>query len=333
MARSAVRSEATNLDVMARFRNVCFTWNNPDGEIEWNEDKMNYLVYQEEIAPETGTYHFQGYCEFKTALVKNSIKNLICGPGNSCHILARRGTAEEAANYCKKEFNEDGTEKRMPHCEPYEFGTMSQQGKRQDLEGFKDAVIAGKRKRDLIDEHFGIIARYPRFYQTLTEMNRPRRSADLVVTLLYGETGTGKTRFVEETAGADDDFYRPPLTNGTMWFDAYDGQSKVLLDDFAGAASKFTLCNLLQLLDRYPIQVPTKGGHTWWMPNEVFVTTNILPRDWYKWENRGEQYKALARRFHKVLIYYVPVLGVDRCFYEADPNWWQENKPDEAFYS
>ncbi len=317
-----MRSEATNLSVMARFRNVVFVWNDPDGLIEWNEEKMEYLVYQEEIGDE-GNYHFQGYCEFKTQLRQAAVKKLL--GGNSVHIEARYGTQEQAIAYAKKEDTRiDG---------PYEDGEPRSQGKRQDLEGFKDAVMAGKRKRDLIDEHFGIIARYPRFYDTLTKLNRPRRSADLVVTLLYGETGTGKTRFVEERFDADDDFYRPPLSNGTMWFDGYDGESKVLLDDFSGRASHITLCNLLQLLDRYIIQVPTKGGHTWWLPDEVFVTTNILPRDWYDWKDRGEQYKALARRFTKVLIYYVPVPGTDRCFYEADPNWWRENKPDEAFYS
>ncbi len=312
---------------MAQFRNVVFTWNNPTGMIEFEEERMQYLVYQEEIG-ESGTYHFQGYCEFKNPVRLTPAKDLLGGP--TVHIERRRGTQAEAIAYCKKD------DTRIDHTETIEEGTPHSQGTRTDisLEGFKNAVMTGKRKRDLVEEHFAILARYSKFYNTLTELARPRRSTDLTVTLLYGETGTGKTRAVEDIWGANPEFYRTPLNNKTIWYDGYDGHTTVLLDDFSGAASHISLCNLLQLLDRYPVQVPTKGSHTWWLPNEVFVTTNILPRDWYDWKNRGEQYKALARRFSKVLVYFVPVPGTNNCFYEADGDtWWQENKPDEAFYS
>ncbi len=308
---------------MSRYRNVCWTLNNPRDMVMFEQEDMDYLVYQEEMS-DSGTYHLQGYCEFSKQTSQTKAKELLGGP--TVHIERRRGTQAQAIAYCK-----DG-EKRLDHTEPYEEGEPRHQGKRVDLEGFRDAVMAGERERDLIEEHYGILARYPRFYQTLTKTNRPRRSTDLVVTLLYGETGTGKTRHVEDQWGADPEFYRTPLNNKTIWFDGYDGHTKVLLDDFSGAASHISLCNLLQLLDRYPIQVPTKGGHTWWMPNEVFVTTNLLPKDWYKWENRGEQYKALARRFDKVFVYFVPVPGTHCSFYEPDRVWWEENKPDEALY-
>ncbi len=293
--------------------------------VMFDHQAMDYLVYQEELSA-SGTYHFQGYCEFSKQTSLEPAKALLGGP--TVHLERRRGTQEQAIAYCKD------PDKRIDHTEVYEEGEPRHQGKRVDLEGFRDAVMSGERERDLIEEHYGIIARYPRFYHTLTQINRPRRSADLVVTLLYGETGTGKTRAVEDEWGANPEFYRTPLNNKTIWFDGYDGHTTVLLDDFSGASSHISLCNLLQLLDRYPVQVPTKGGHTWWLPNAVFVTTNLLPRDWYKWENRGEQYKALARRFSKVLVYFVPVPGTNCCFYEANRDtWWQENKPDEAFYS
>jgi len=307
---------------MSRYRNVCFTWNNPTGLIDFTEE-MRYLIYQEEH-PEGGTYHFQGYCEFTEQVTHNHAKELL--GGDSVHIERRKGSAKQAADYCKKD------DTRVPWTVPIEEGTPRTQGKRIDLEGFKDEVMSGARLRDLIDDHVGIIARYPKFYQTLTLMNRPQRTTDLVVTLHYGETGLGKTRSVEDECGTDPSFYRAPLNNGTMWFDTFDRHTTVLLDDFTGSASHFTLCSLLQLLDRYPILVPTKGGHAWWMPDAVHVTTNLLPRDWYKWENRGEQYKALARRFHKVYLYYLPLSESDCGRVEQEPIWWQENKPDQAFY-
>lgn len=306
---------------MARYHNVVFTWNNPEGHIEFDPEKMKYLVYQEEVG-ENGTYHFQGYCEFTNKLSLNPAKALLGGA--SVHIERRRGSQEQAITYAKKEDTRvDG---------PHEFGEPRTQGKRMDLEGFKDAVMSGARKRDLLDEHVSIIARYPKFYDQLTMMNRPTRSEEPVVTLLIGETGSGKTRYVMDKYGEDEDFYVAPLNNGTMWYDTFDGHTKVLLDDFAGKMSHISLCSLLRLLDRYPVLVPTKGSHTWWLPNEVFITTNIEPKDWYDFKGRGEQYKALARRFHKVFVYYVSLPGADSNIVEQGANWWIENKPDNVFY-
>jgi len=308
---------------MAIFRNVCFTLNNPVDMIMFDHEEMEYLVYQEEIS-DSGTYYFQGYCEFTNRVRLSKAKALL--GGNEVHLEARRGTQKQAIDYCKDE------KKRVAHSEPYEDGEPRSQGKRNDLEGFKDAVMAGDRLRDLIHDHPGVIARYSKFYQTLTMINRPVRSTDLVVTLHIGDTGLGKTRAVMDEFGDDPSFYRTPLTNGSLWFDGYDGHTTVLLDDFTGASSHVTLSTLLQLLDRYPVYVPTKGGHAWWMPDALHVTTNILPRDWYKWENRAEQYKALARRFHRVYLYYLPMSGADCGRVEQDPIWWEENKPDQVFY-
>ncbi len=211
-----------------------------------------------------------------------------------------------------------------------------------DLEGFKDAVTGGAKLADLVDEHYMTLARYPRFYQTLTFLTSPVRNEELQVTLLIGETGTGKTRWVYDHHETSPDFWRAPLNNGTMWFDTYDGHKCVLFDDFSGAASHVSLCTLLQLLDRYPVKVPTKGGHVWFMPNEMFITTNILPKLWYKWKDRRTSYDALARRFNKVCEYYVSLPGAHSSHtvatYIVDPvtgqrqpgDWWYDNQPVEV---
>ena len=117
-----------------------------------------------------------------------------------------------------------------------------------------------------------------------------------MVTLLHGPTGIGKTRYVFSKYP---ELYRKPPEH--TWFDAYDYQQVTLLDDFAGSASKMSLVFLLQLLDRYPVKVPTKGGHVSFVSEFIYITTNIHPRDWYDYDRREEQYKALARRIHAVV--------------------------------
>lgn len=319
MASSSAASSSTP----RRVRNVCFTYNNPGADpIPFDVAKMKYLVFQRERG-ENGTEHYQGYVELKSGMSYNAIKTLL--GSNTIHLEARRGTAEQARDYCKKD------DTRMPEEQPYEFGEISSPGKRNDLEAFKDAVVHDKkRKREMIDEHYGTMARYSKFYDTLTSMSRPDRTEDLEVVLHIGETGLGKTRRVYDLHGADDDFYVTPISNGTAWFDAMDRHTTILIDDFSGASSHMPLAQLLRLLDRYPVQVPTKGSHTWWLPNRVYVTTNILPSLWYKWENRGGQYLALARRFTKVVMFYPKLHEDDPGFVEQDKDWWKENAPVEA---
>ncbi len=299
-----------------RFRNVCFTLNNPTELLQFEPEKMTYLVYQEEFG-ESGTYHLQGYCEFKCQTALSTIKTLL---GGQPHIEARRGTAAEASAYCKKE------ETRAPGSEVFEEGTISQPpGKRNDLISFKDDVLRGKKKRQLLDDHLSTLARYPKLYDMINGLTRPEREEGVEVYLLIGPTGTGKTRYVMDKYKGNDEFYTQPLSNGTTWYDNYDGHKYVLIDDFAGAASHMTLSTLLQILDRYACQVPTKGSHTWFHPHKVYVTTNILPKDWYKWEKRETQYAALARRFTTTLLF-----EKDEEMKEAPADWWDDNAPHGA---
>ncbi len=308
---------------MAQYRNVMFTSNNPEGLVPFNAEFMNYLVYQEEVG-ESGTYHLQGYCEFVNKLCMGPIKELL---GGNPHVERRRGSQQQAIAYCTKE------DTRVPHTDPYTYGEPRAQGKRMDLEAFKDEVIAGKRKREMLDDHYGVIARYPKFYDTIQQMNRPTRTVELEVTLLIGATGTGKTRYVYDTyGGKEGDLFITPLNNGTMWWDTYDNHKVVLMDDFSGAACHMTLTTLLRLLDRYPVLAPIKGSYTWWLPEKIFVTSNIMPKHWFKWANRMEQYKALARRFTRVIEYrdQEDLSQNDTAITVQESSWWDDNAPDST---
>ncbi len=301
---------------MAQYYNVVFTLNNPEGLIDFDAERMGYLIYQEEVG-ESGTHHFQGYLELKNKLALSAVK--VCLGSETVHIERRRGTQQQAIDYCKKEDGRVGG--------PYEFGERKVQGKRVDLDQFRTDVFAGKRKRDFNEDNEHVMQRFPRYYDLLTSLNRPVRETDIKVTLLIGETGLGKSRYVYDKFSTSSEFYILPLDSGTLWFNGYDRHEVVLMDDFSGAVSHMPLSSLLRLLDRYPLQVPTKGGFTWWLPNEVYVTTNLLPKNWYKWENRLSQYRALARRFSEVIVFEEDVSTV-----ETGVTWWEENAPSQAIH-
>lgn len=342
-----------------RSLNICFTWNNPpvvEGNVQqptFVEDKMHYLVYQYERS-ESGTLHWQGYVEFKSQTRYATARALLVAPG--CHCESRHGSQQQAIDYCKKQ------DTRVEGGVPFEHGIpkLIAQGERNDLVEFKDAIKSGKRKRDLIDENTKCMAKFGRFYDTVRALYRPERTEARKVYLLIGPPRCGKSRSVFEQFRGEKrhDLFDMPLSNGTMWHDGYDGHSHVLIDDFAGAASHITLTNFLRLIDPWnPVQVPIKGGFVWWDPDVIYITTNIWPREWYKWENRIVQYRAVAERFRAVFDFYEyevngdpPVGGNDlipyiheeyirlgvsfqNCIapprYEGK-DWWIRERPDDA---
>jgi hypothetical protein len=128
-----------------RFRNCCFTINNPpvDENSErpapvnrvspsFNADKMRYLGYALERGT-SGTIHWQGYMELKAQATLSTIKVLL---GGTAHIEARRGSAQQARDY----FAEPGEKEGETLLPAQEFGVLSSQGKRSDLEAVVQAV-------------------------------------------------------------------------------------------------------------------------------------------------------------------------------------------------
>lgn len=93
-----------------KLRNFCLTINN------YNDEDISmalkcpyqYLILGKEIG-ESGTHHLQGYCELKNQTRFNTVKEWF----PKAHMEPRKGTANEAADYCKKdgEFTEYGEKK------------------------------------------------------------------------------------------------------------------------------------------------------------------------------------------------------------------------------
>lgn len=72
------------------------------------------------------------------------------------------------------------------------------------------------------------------------------------------------------------------------------GKKYVIIEDFK---SNISLANLLNLLDKYPVEVATKGSFTWWLPDIIVITTNRSPHDWYDYNDRDDEKNAVFRRF------------------------------------
>lgn len=227
-----------------------------DSSVEDNSD-VGYICYGVERGEE-GTPHLQGYLELAIKLRLGGVK-LIRGLGRA-HFELRKGNQTQAVDYCRKD------------DDFHQFGALfgSSQGRRSDLDSIKELLDSGATDLTISDEHFGSFIRYNRGIAAYRALRNRRTTRPLKVVVLWGPPGTGKTGYV---------FAREPSlwisSDPTLkWFDGYRGESAVLLDDFHGeCASSF----ILRLLDIYPFQVPIKGGWVDWVPDRIYITSNIPP--------------------------------------------------------
>lgn len=184
---------------------------------------------------------------------------------------------------------------------PLEVGVWSDtaQGKRTDVHEVADMIIEGRTLTEVAEAYPVSYIRLNRGISALRNLRKPDPHPEGVhVYLLYGPPGCGKTRRVRENA--DGTLWCAPVGDPMQWFDGYDGDDNALFDDFDGKMSHVPLSRLLQVLDRYPISVPVKGGFRWFHPKRIYVTTNYHPCEWYDWGERLPQFGALSRRFSSV---------------------------------
>ncbi len=256
----------------------------------WCEETGNirYLICQLEIG-ELGTPHLQGYLETSRPVERNWVENAF--PLGFAHWEFARKGSKACARYCSKEATrEDG---------PWEYGkSISGQGARADLDHIGDRIKDGEKIRTIAIEHPGKYFQYGKMWEKFQQLVcvPVQVNPDLQVWLFHGDTGVGKSRFVYDHF---DEVFKKP--QGGLWFDGYQGEETILLEEFSGAASKVTLFETLDILDIYRVQLQTKGGFTWRRCSVICVCTNVHPKYWYRFRDREDCEKALYRRFTHVM--------------------------------
>lgn len=237
-------------------RNVCFTINNPtreDADRIAESERVSYWIMGLEVG-ESGTEHIQGYLELAKRMRFKSVVQWLLPRG---HLEPRRGSQKQAIEYCKKagKWKEGGKPKR--------------QGRRTDIEYLKERCKT---------------ERYSQIAQDCPNYNLMRMCKELCslqpidhnyeqkeVTWLYGSTGSGKTRHAFENCPPEDTWH---ATTG-QWFDGYDGQTHVIIDEFRAKTWPYDL--MLRITDGYKMRLPIKGGFTVWKPKVIYITCPLSP--------------------------------------------------------
>lgn len=237
---------------------------------------IGLLITAPEVG-ESGTPHYQGYVEFKKKVTAAWIKEQPFWM--RAHLELSKGSDWKNLAYCAKDTKLGVT------------GVPMQQGSRTDLENVKDAIDGGAGEPELWQDHFKPMVKYRQAFRDY-RLSRVGRNRDAPsVTVIWGPTGTGKTRMVHEN---EEELW---IWGGDRWFDGYWGQEAALFDDFDGTEG-FHFRMMLKVLDRYPLQVPVKGGFVAWIPKRIYITSNVNPKDWYVKE---KDVSPLLRRFTDVI--------------------------------
>jgi hypothetical protein len=163
------------------------------------------------------------------------------------------------------------------------------------LEELKESILAKRPLKEIALDHFSSFVKYQRGINAARYVLAEKRDWICSVVVYWGRTGSGKTRSVYDNLSSKEDLYVHP---GGAWFDGYDAHPIVLFDDYAG--SEFKLQYLLKLIDRYPMQVPVKGGFVSFIPQEIYITSNLNPEDWYR-NAHPEHVSAMFRRFTNIV--------------------------------
>lgn len=245
----------------------------------------------------------------------NSVKKIL--GGDNAHIKPRRGTQEQAVLYCmkgaqsKEEWKEDKHEGVTFGVDAkfYEQGTRKRTAesngnlKQDRFRALKTMIQAGADRDAVFDADPVIAVVNDRWVEREIIRVRPTNKDVVQVYLFYGKPGTNKTRYAMDISEASQYVIPCNTVNNSLWFDGYEGQLAVIIDDFDG---KTPLTQLLRLIDRYALQVPIKGGHKWFRPEVIIMTTNIHPSMWYDFSKRTNSELALRRRFTNILNFDKP---------------------------
>lgn len=271
-------------------------------------EQIRRYVIGLEKCPSTGRLHFQGCIFLKGPVSFNNIRSHF---PKETHIQECKKGDEANEKYCKKdgEYIVYGEEKNKG------------KGKRNDI---LLALDDNKSLTEFISAEPTLYVKYRSgiegYYRNKGISYYPIGYKPLVF-YLFGDTGTGKSRIAKEYVRerTKDNFrcWRRPI-NSNGWFDGYNGQEIVFLDEVRFDTFKFH--DLLQMLDYDAPQVPVKGGFVDWKPLIIIMTSNSSPSELYQYINK-ENKEQLIRRcdyIFKVDKYDKDLLFKDHSEYKKD---------------
>lgn len=135
--------------------------------------------------------------------------------------------------------------------------------------------------RAIAEENPDLFVRNFRGFAAYAKYARPKRSAQTQCAVYWGPPGTGKSvaAFSYDRPDCVYSVDPPKERYGAVWWDGYDGQRTVVVDDFYGWLARHLV---YRLIDIHPsCRVQDKGGSIPFSSRTVVFTSNIPPWMWW----------------------------------------------------
>ncbi len=260
-----------------------------------------YMIAGQEICPDTGRHHFQGYLQCKRRVRRSVVQNAFqTGPNTgipSTSFLPARSGWKENYEYCRKigkHLSDDKpsgntwTQCGEPDKTPYRAGS----GTRTDILEAYTALANGAPMVELLHNNPPAFAKsygaFARMQSLLREEAAPRRRPVKVI-WIEGPTGIGKTHAV---FALENDLHVQHMKDGFTYWDGYDAQEAILIDEYCNDAK---ITHLFGYLDDYTTRINIKYGYRQSVWKRVYICTNL---PWHLIHPRAARSKreALTRR-------------------------------------
>ncbi len=273
---------------MTRHRAWCFTINNyTDSDCFAVRNLMKDIpfgVYAYEVG-EQGTPHIQGYIRPRSALTLEKMKFYL----PRAHLSPANGSDKDNLRYIQGPYDKDGKVKPY-NPDAIVIGVPQEgQGKRNDINELATLIRNGDiTQTNVMFEYPELYMRYSRSIEKMFQAIVKPRTIPPEVHWRWGLAGTGKTRYCKEKH--PDNYTK----DGTMWWDGYNQQEAIIIDDFENTIP-FRI--LLRMLDRYDYQGQIKGGYVQINSPYIYITCEFPPSHFWQ----GNSLAQVKRRLTSVV--------------------------------
>lgn len=250
----------------------------PPAALDGDYSKCQWLTGQKEVGTNTNRPHWQLFVSFKRAVRLAAIRKLF---GTRVHAEPSR--SEAAETYVHKE-------------DTAIAGTRFSLGEKAFNRNSKTdwALAKEKAKIGALDDVPPDV--YIKYYRTLKSiamdnMTKPNDLTMVAGIWIHGPPGVGKSHFARAQYGPD--LY---LKAQNKWWDGYQGEKNVLLDDL----DTKVLGHYLKIwADKYAFMAECKGSSIQIRPNNFIITSNYTPEQLF---DDPVLAQAVRRRFYFIYI-------------------------------